>query len=61
MKSFSRAFSRIGTESAFSVGPEIAGWVNRGYDMVRLNIGEPGDNIPQASTKAIIDSVKRQI
>ena len=59
MKSFSHAFSRIGTESAFSVGPEIAGWVNRGYDMVRLNIGEPGDNIPQVSTKAIIESVKR--
>lgn len=59
MKPFSKAFGRIGTESAFSVGPEITGWVNQGYDVVRLNIGEPGDNIPEVSTKAIIASVKK--
>lgn len=59
MKPFSFSFARIGTESAFAVGPEITGWVNKGYDIVRLNIGEPGSNIPEASTMAAIESFKR--
>lgn len=59
MKPFSKVFDKIGTESAFSVGPEIMGFINQGYDVVRLNIGEPGDNIPEVSTQAIIDSIKK--
>lgn len=57
MKSFSKAFDRIGTESAFAVGPEIASWISQGFDIVKLNIGEPGANIPEAATKAMIASV----
>ncbi|MBM3283244.1 aminotransferase class I/II-fold pyridoxal phosphate-dependent enzyme [Candidatus Gottesmanbacteria bacterium] len=59
MKSFATAYERIGTESAFAVGPEIAGWINQGYDIVRLNIGEPGCNITDVSTAAAIASFKR--
>lgn len=59
MKPFASAFTRIGTESAFAVGPEIMGWEKKGYDIVRLNIGEPGANIAKVATTAAIASLKR--
>ena len=59
MKPFSKAIGRIGTENAFAVGPEIAAWVKKGYDIVKLTVGEPGANIPRAATKAAIDSLKK--
>lgn len=58
MKSFASAFERIGTESAFAVGPEITSWVNKGYDVVRVNVGEPGCNIAKSATAAAIASFK---
>ncbi len=59
MKPFATAFERIGTESAFAVGPEIATFISRGWDIIKLNIGEPGCNIPSVSTKAAIDSFRK--
>lgn len=59
MKSFSKAIDRIGTESAFAVGPEISAAEKAGYDVVRLNIGEPGCKIAAAATKAALDSFKK--
>jgi aspartate/methionine/tyrosine aminotransferase len=56
MNSFSQAFNRIGTENAFAVGPEIASYIRQGYDIVRLNIGEPGCGITKAATEAAIRS-----
>jgi len=58
MKPFAKAFDRIGTENAFAIGPQIAAIEKQGYDIVRVNIGEPGCNIPQAATKAMVESVK---
>lgn len=51
MKQFSKAFDRIGTESAFAVGPEISDCEKKGYNVVRLNIGEPGANIADIATE----------
>ena len=58
MKPFSRAIANIGTETAFAVGPEIQSWVDKGYDIIRVNIGEPGCNIARAATIAAIESIK---
>ncbi len=58
MKPMAKAFDRIGTENAFAIGPQIAAIEKQGYDIVRVNIGEPGCNIAEASTKAMIESVK---
>jgi aspartate/methionine/tyrosine aminotransferase len=58
MKPLAKAFDRIGTENAFAIGPQIAAIEKQGYDIVRVNIGEPGCNIAEASTKAMIESVK---
>jgi len=58
MKPISSKFEKIGTENAFAVGPEIGAWEKKGYDIVRVNIGEPSSNIPLASTKAMLKSVK---
>jgi len=58
MKPFATTFDRIGTESAFAVGPEIAGWITKGWDIVKVNIGEPGCNIAKAATQAGIESFK---
>jgi aspartate/methionine/tyrosine aminotransferase len=58
MKSFAKAFERIGTESAFAVGPEISSWVEKGYDIVRVNVGEPGCNIARKATEAAMQSFK---
>ncbi len=59
MKSFAKNFDRIGTENAFAVGPEIAAWIAKGWDIVKVNIGEPGCNIADAATAAAIESFKR--
>lgn len=59
MKPFSKAYARIGTESAFAVAPEITSWEKKGYNIVRLNVGEPGCNIPEVSTKAAITSFQK--
>lgn len=59
MKPFSRASDRIGTESAFAVGPEIASLEKKGYRIVKLNIGEPGCSITKNATSTIIKSFKR--
>lgn len=59
MKPFAKAFDRIGTENAFAVSPEISGWEKKGFEIVRLNIGEPGANIAKAATDAAIVSLKR--
>ncbi len=59
MKSFSKMFDRIGTESAFAVGLEITGWVKKGYDIVRVNVGEPGCNMVKSATRAAIESFNR--
>ncbi len=59
MKPFSKVYARIGTESAFAVGPEIAGFIKQGYDIVKVNVGEPGCNIPEASTKSAIESFQK--
>jgi aspartate aminotransferase len=59
MKPFSKAYGRIGTESAFAVGPQIAAQEKAGFDVVRVNIGEPGGNIPEASTNAAIASFEK--
>jgi len=58
MTVFAKNFQQIGTESAFAVGPEIAALEKQGYNIVRVNIGEPGSNIPRASTEALLKSVK---
>lgn len=58
MKTFSYAIGRIGTESAFAVGPEIKAWEDKGYNIVRLNIGEPGCNISRLAQAAAINSLK---
>ncbi|MCG2692040.1 aminotransferase class I/II-fold pyridoxal phosphate-dependent enzyme [Microgenomates group bacterium] len=58
MKLQSKNFARIGTENAFAIGPEIMAWEKTGYDIVRVNIGEPGCNISEAASKAMIESVK---
>lgn len=58
MKPQSKNFARIGTENAFAIGPQIAAWEKTGYDIVRVNIGEPGCNISEAASKAMIESVK---
>ena len=58
MKPFSKTFERIGTESAFAVGPEIAARIKEGFDIVKMNVGEPGCNIPRSSTQAAIDSFR---
>ncbi|MCJ7740578.1 aminotransferase class I/II-fold pyridoxal phosphate-dependent enzyme [Candidatus Microgenomates bacterium] len=59
MKSFAKNFNRIGTENAFAVGPEIAAWIAKGWDIVKVNIGEPGCNMANAATVAAIESLKR--
>lgn len=59
MKPFAKAYERIGTESAFAVGPEITGWEKKGYDIVRVNVGEPGCNIATEATKEAIESFKK--
>lgn len=59
MKPFASAYSRIGTENAFAVGPEIAGRIKEGYDVVKLNIGEPSAAIAKAATEAAIASFRR--
>lgn len=59
MKSFSLATERLGTESAFAVGPEIAALENKGYRIVKLNIGEPSCPIAKTATLAIIKSFKK--
>jgi aspartate/methionine/tyrosine aminotransferase len=56
MKPFAKAFERIGTENAFAVGPEIAALVGKGWDITKVNIGEPGCNIARAATAAAIAS-----
>lgn len=58
MNNFSNNFSRIGTETAFAVGPEIAALEKQGFDIIKVNIGEPGANICPAAEKALIRSVK---
>jgi aspartate/methionine/tyrosine aminotransferase len=58
MKPLSDYINRIGTESAFAVGPEIAAIEKTGYKIYRLNLGEPGCNITNFATKAIINSLK---
>ncbi|OGK21741.1 hypothetical protein A3C23_00210 [Candidatus Roizmanbacteria bacterium RIFCSPHIGHO2_02_FULL_37_13b] len=58
MKPFSKSINRIGTETAFVVGPEISSWVKKGFDIIKVNIGEPGCNIKEAATKAAIQSFK---
>lgn len=58
MKSFAKAYERIGTENAFAVGPQIAAVIRDGYKVVKLNIGEPGANIAKAATSAAIASFK---
>ncbi len=58
MKPQANNFERIGTENAFAIGPEIAVWEKAGYDIVRVNIGEPNGNIAEAASKAMIESVK---
>lgn len=59
MKPFSTSYARIGTESAFAVGPEITSWVKKGFDITRVNVGEPGCNIARAATLAAIESFKK--
>ena len=59
MKSFSKAYERIGTENAFAVGPEICSCEKKGYDIIRLNIGEPCCDIDSAATSAAITSLKK--
>lgn len=59
MKPLSQAIQRIGTENAFAVGPEINDWEKKGYNIVKLTIGEPGGNIDEAATKAAIDSFRK--
>lgn len=58
MKSFSKASLRIGTESAFAVGPEIMAQERKGFDIVKLNIGEPGCSIDKKATLSAINSFK---
>ncbi len=58
MKPHAVAFERIGTENAFAVGPEIASYEKQGYDIVKLNIGEPGANIAKKATRAAIASFR---
>jgi len=58
MKPFATAFDRIGTENAFAVGPEIAAWIGKGWDIVKVNIGEPGCNIAKVATEAAIVSFR---
>jgi len=60
MKPFSKAIGKIGTENAFAVGPEISGWMKKGYDITKLTIGEPGCDIAKSATKAAIDSFKKR-
>lgn len=59
MKAFSNSIGRIGTENAFAVGPEIAAHTQKGRDIVKLTIGEPGCSIPKQATKKAIESLKR--
>jgi len=59
MKSFSATIGRIGTENAFAVGPEITALTKKGYDIVKLTIGEPGCPIPKDASKAAIESLKK--
>lgn len=59
MKPFAAAFNRIGTESAFAVGPEIAAFINKGWDITKVNIGEPGCSIAKAATSAAIASFQK--
>lgn len=58
MKLQAKNFARIGTENAFAIGPQILALEKQGYDIVRVNIGEPGCNIAKAAAKAMIESVK---
>lgn len=58
MKNLSYAIQRIGTESAFAVGPQITEAEKRGYNIIKLNIGEPGCNIDEAATRAALNSFK---
>lgn len=59
MKSQSKVFDRMGTENAFAIGPQIMALEkDKGYNIVRVNIGEPGCNIAKAATKAMIKSVE---
>ena len=58
MKPLSAAIQRIGTENAFAVGPEIKSWEDKGFDIVKLTIGEPGSNIGDSSTEAAIKSLQ---
>ncbi|MFH0943113.1 MAG: aminotransferase class I/II-fold pyridoxal phosphate-dependent enzyme [Candidatus Beckwithbacteria bacterium] len=57
MKAGSKVFEKIGTENAFAIGPQIAALEKQGYDIVKVNIGEPSGNIAKAATKAMIESV----
>jgi len=58
MKPPAKIFARIGTENAFAIGPQIIALEKEGYDIVRVNIGEPGCNISKAASQAMIESVK---
>lgn len=59
MKTCSLASERIGTESAFAVSPEINKLICQGFDIIKLNVGEPGANIPKAATEAAIVSLRK--
>lgn len=57
MKPLSNNINRIGTETAFAIGPEILATEKKGYQVVRLNVGEPSSNITSSAKKAIIKSI----
>ena len=49
-----RRMAALGTESAFSVGEDIARCVARGMDVIRMNIGEPdADTAPHIAEEAV--------
>lgn len=58
MKPQAKMFEKIGTENAFAIGPQIIALEKESYDIVRVNIGEPGCNIAAAASQAMIESVK---
>ena len=57
MKPLSNNINRIGTESAFAIGPEILTAEKKGYKIAHLNVGEPSTNITGFAKKAIIKSI----
>lgn len=57
MKPFAKTFDRIGTENAFAIGPKISALEKEGYNIVRVNIGEPSCNITKEAARAMIESV----